>query len=187
MIIIWLLLLLSSSLISYGVQIKECFGDDDLDCDDNIWCNGLETCINDTCVNGVNPCDILIQNVININKEFGFNHFQVVCYETDHTCLWRYKCFSDKDCNDNFSCNGEEICNKSTNLCIKSNKNLCKDNESCDFKQNKCITNQHSSSSSNNTISIVITILISIFIIILIAMLLLMVLSVYIFKSNENK
>ena len=32
----------------------ECFVDDD--CDDKVFCNGTEECINGTCVNGQNPC-----------------------------------------------------------------------------------------------------------------------------------
>jgi hypothetical protein len=32
----------------------ECFAD--ADCDDKVFCNGTEECINNTCVNGQNPC-----------------------------------------------------------------------------------------------------------------------------------
>ena len=179
---IWLLLLF------IRLYNNECF--DDEDCDNSKWCNGYETCINETCIKGENPCSLLIDNIININKELGSNHFQVLCYENEHLCLTRYRCFSNKDCNDKFSCNGEEICDLETNLCIKSNKNICKSDEICDFKQNKCVSFnslQQQHSSSENTFNIVITILISVLIVGLITILLIMVLSYYIFKNHENK
>jgi hypothetical protein len=179
---LWLIILL---LFIYNN--KCCF--DDEDCDDLKWCNGYETCINETCQDGESPCQLVIENTIKINKVLGKDYYQVLCYEKDHLCLSRYRCFSDKDCNDNLSCNGEEICDQGTNLCIKSNKILCKSDEICDFKQNKCIKNfsKESSSSSENTIDIVLTILISVFIVILITLLLILVLSYYIIKPYGNK
>lgn len=187
---IWFLLLLLS-IFFYLCNNESCF--DDEDCDDLKWCNGNEICVNETCINGENPCQLLIDNIMDINNELGYHHLQVLCYENEHLCLTRYRCFSNKDCNDNFSCNGEEICDLETNLCIKSNKNICKSDEICDFKQNKCVSLKsfelirQQQTSSQQTYDIVITVLISVCIIFIITMLLIMVLSYYIFKNHENK
>lgn len=176
---IWLLLLL---LLFIN---KSCF--DDEDCDDSKWCNGYEICINETCQEGETPCKLVIENTININKQLGKDYYQVLCYENENLCLTRYRCFSNKDCDDKLTCNGEETCNLTTNLCIKSNKIICQNDEICDFNQNKCVKISSSSPSSETTFDIVITIFISIFIIIIITILLLMVLSYYIIKPRRNK
>lgn len=176
--LLWLLL------FNLVITINETCYDSD-DCNDDIWCNGQEQCINNTCINDDDsPCNSLFINIKNINKNFGHKNFKVICYEKEHRCEWVFRCFSDNDCDDNFFCNGLETCDLTTGLCLKSSLNnslLCQHDEICNHKYDKCLK-INTVSSTNNTLNIVITILISIIIIILITFLFIVVISLYIFK-----
>ncbi len=65
------------------------------DCDDGIFCNGVEVCNAGVCEAGGDPCP------------------GQVCDESGDQCL---DCFVDPDCNDGNFCNGVEFC--SANVCL---------------------------------------------------------------------
>jgi len=59
------------------------------DCDDGLWCNGAETCMDNLCQAGSDPCP------------------GQICNEDDDACA---DCFADDDCDDGLWCNGTETC-----------------------------------------------------------------------------
>ena len=62
----------------------------DNDCDDGIFCNGTEMCLDGECVTGLSPC--------NADEQ---------CDETMDQCV---ECQDDNDCDDGAFCNGAEMC-----------------------------------------------------------------------------
>jgi hypothetical protein len=75
----------------------------DFDCDDGLFCNGIESCNLDThqCV-AVSACPPSIP--------------PTVCDEVNDSC--EIFCTSDLDCNDGLFCNGVETCDLPTNSCV---------------------------------------------------------------------
>ncbi|MGD2108472.1 MAG: cytochrome c3 family protein [Phycisphaerae bacterium] len=69
------------------------------DCDDGLYCNGAETCVDGSCVSGTSPCDA-----------------GVTCDEDTDTCEVA-GCQSDEDCED------DEFCDVMTGECVV-NENL---------------------------------------------------------------
>jgi hypothetical protein len=66
------------------------------ECDDGLWCNGLETCVNDVCLPGTPPdCADAIPCTTD------------VCDEANNTCLNQG---NDASCQDGNVCNGVETC-----------------------------------------------------------------------------
>ncbi|MGD2107960.1 MAG: hypothetical protein PVI86_01085 [Phycisphaerae bacterium] len=84
---------LSTTLFAGTITVvqAECFVD--LDCDDGVYCNGVETCPASVCVAGVDPCP----------GQF--------CSEALGACV---DCLVDNDCDDGSYCNGVEPCNAGT-------------------------------------------------------------------------
>jgi hypothetical protein len=83
---------------TYGDEFVEVFLDDvwittvltdQCECDDGLFCNGEETCVDDECVPGPDPCP------------------GQLCRESDDTCV---DCLIDDDCDDLLYCNGIETC-----------------------------------------------------------------------------
>lgn len=66
----------------------------DADCDDGLFCNGFEQCLNCVCTEGEAPCP---------NTEDC-----IVCMEDLDACA--SGCGSDEECNDGVFCNGVESC-----------------------------------------------------------------------------
>ena len=62
-------------------------------CDDGVFCNGLEMCVNGTCAPGTEPCDAEAE----------------VCFEGSDTCIPR-QCSENSDCDDGLFCTGAETC-----------------------------------------------------------------------------
>ena len=69
----------------------------DADCDDNVFCNGTEKCINGTCVNGQNPCGEeqvckeglqQCQDVVSITAASLLRKFVMRPILLDKKCLW---------------------------------------------------------------------------------------------------
>jgi hypothetical protein len=66
------------------------------DCDDGLFCDGVETCVDTICVAGENPCDELTQQ----------------CVEETDTCEpLESGCTSDADCRT------DEYCDTNTGIC----------------------------------------------------------------------
>lgn len=70
----------------------------DGDCDDELFCNGIEACVDGACQAGTAPCE----------------DFQS-CDEGSNACL--NTCSMDSDCDDGAHCNGVETCIVDTGLC----------------------------------------------------------------------
>ncbi len=65
----------------------------DADCDDGLFCNGLEVCFNDLCYAGEPSCG---------------GEGECYCWEEIQACV--DPCFTDESCDDGEFCNGEEWC-----------------------------------------------------------------------------
>lgn len=93
------------------------------DCDDDLFCNGTETCTAGVCGDGTSPCTA--------GQE---------CDEDANACVT--PCATDADCTDdgNF-CNGDEICNTVTGVC-ESEGDPCEGNVAtpvCNEAGNSCV------------------------------------------------
>ena len=64
----------------------------DAECDDGLFCNGLETCVNGTCVDGADPCGV-----------------DETCNETTNSCD-PGPCTSNAQCDNGVFCDGNETC-----------------------------------------------------------------------------
>ena len=72
------------------ILVNQCSGD--ADCDDGLFCDGEEQCIDGTCVTDVTPC----------------NGITLICDENLDACV----CQKDSDCDNGAFCDGKEICNR---------------------------------------------------------------------------
>ncbi len=121
---------------------QECTSDSD--CDDGIFCTGVEICnINGVCVLGPLPCSAgescnETNHVCTITAVCG-NH---IC-ETGETaqncaddCTPRTGCMSNPDCDDNKFCNGLEACD--INGICRAGVSPCLASEFCDEANKKC-------------------------------------------------
>jgi len=178
MIFILLFILLCNSQENQTI----CF--EDLDCSDDIWCNGKEKCINDLCVNGEKPCSYLSHKINEFKIKTGISNFQIVCHEKHHKCLLNYFCFNDNDCDDFFKCNGKEYCNLTTHKCENSDKDTCLLDEYCDEIENKCLKIKLEITTNNQSSKdIKITIIISLSIILLLIVFLFIIISIFVLKK----
>jgi len=89
------------------------------DCADDLFCNGVESCVDGTCVTGDFPCN---------EGEF--------CQEGVDACLT--DCAVDADCDDGLYCNGTESCDSSTSTCVVA-ASPCTDDEACDEVADACV------------------------------------------------
>ncbi len=96
----------------------------DADCDDDVFCNGVEVCMNNACHLGEDPCE----------------PESPICDEDSDTCLCL--CASDADCDDDSFCNGVETC---VDCACAAGENPCTDDgvfcngtESCDEELDTC-------------------------------------------------
>ena len=72
----------------------------DLDCNDGIFCNGIESCEDGVCLDGIEPCGTAPGG--NMNADCPS------CDEATDACV--SPCFSNDDCDDDSFCNGQEKC-----------------------------------------------------------------------------
>jgi hypothetical protein len=93
-----------------------CESDDDCH-DDGLFCNGLETCVDNTCQAGTDPCP------------------GQTCDEDSDTCV---DCLVDGDCDDSFYCNGAETCVDGN--CRPGTADPCPEGQTCDEDSDTCCT-----------------------------------------------
>lgn len=86
-------------------------------CDDELFCNGAETCQGGECATGAGPC------------EEG-----QTCDEENDVCLT--PCASDEDCNDGAFCTGVETC--SDGFCAAGSA-VCAEDFDCDEATQQCV------------------------------------------------
>ncbi len=91
----------------------------DADCLDDVFCNGVESCVEGECVNGQFPC---------AEGEF--------CDEETETCM--SSCESDAQCDDSVYCNGIETCDSETGECLEGVE-PCAEGEECDEETDSCV------------------------------------------------
>jgi hypothetical protein len=84
---------------SYVLRSVECRLDQD--CDDSLWCNGLERCVNNHCMPGQLPCP----------ADALFCNGEESCDEETHQCL-----HSGNPCSDGNACT-DDMCNEADNTC----------------------------------------------------------------------
>jgi len=89
---------------------------EDSDCDEGLFCNGPELCVENACVSTENPCDDTM-----------------FCDEASDLCV---DCFEDKDCDDGRFCNGAELCVE--NVC-EATENPCDAATVCDEIGERCV------------------------------------------------
>ncbi|MGB2984255.1 MAG: hypothetical protein WBE26_00085 [Phycisphaerae bacterium] len=80
---------LSTTLIDGTITVTPAECEFNEDCDDGLFCNGAETCVDWTCVAGSDPCP------------------GQMCDEVADACV---DCLQDEDCSDGTFCNGAETC-----------------------------------------------------------------------------
>lgn len=138
------------------VALAECFNDPD--CDDGTFCNGLETCVSNSCVSGNDPCpgqlcdevgNACVDCLIDADCSDGtFCNGLEVCsggtcgaggdpcsgQQCDETGDFCFDCFLDIDCNDSVFCNGQETC--SSGFCV-AGSDPCP-NQICDETNQVC-------------------------------------------------
>jgi hypothetical protein len=122
----------------------------DVDCDDGIYCNGAETCLDKACRPGAPvacPDDGLFCNGLESCDEAGDSCVSsgnpcappTVCYEDTDSC----GCGSDADCDDGLFCNGPETClggacQPGTPVDCPDNGIFCDGAEYCDENGDTC-------------------------------------------------
>ncbi len=89
----------------------------DADCDDGLYCDGVETCTDAECVAGTSPCAA-----------------DEVCDETNEACV---ECLADADCDDAVFCNGAETCG-ADNTCVAGTDPCDPDTQVCREELGTC-------------------------------------------------
>ncbi len=91
------------------------------DCDDIMFCNGVETCVSGTCMSGAPPCSAV-----------------ETCDELFNECVSPLPpdCVTNVDCSDGMFCNGSEACVGGT--CMPG-ANPCSAGETCDEAIDQCV------------------------------------------------
>ncbi len=92
----------------------------DRDCDDDVYCNGFESCIAGRCRPGDAPCDAAL-----------------TCDEKTHRCV---ACTADATCDDQTFCNGVEKCVDGR---CEGGSSPCPDELFCDESASRCTTRDH--------------------------------------------
>jgi hypothetical protein len=116
----------------------ECDGD--ADCADNLYCNGIETCIGGACQPGLNPCPddgLFCTGAEGCDEAAdtctqGGNPCRVSCDETNNACL----CSAGGDCDDGLYCNGAESCDGT--FCVPGT-NPCPSSSVCVEESDSCV------------------------------------------------
>ncbi len=104
----------SSSSSSSGGTDPQCT--DNANCNDGLFCNGEETCVDGICVPGRKPC----------SKDETCSEGNDTCEDSGTPPL--PECETDSDCTDGLFCNGEETC--INNRCVDGTA-PCSDSQRC--------------------------------------------------------
>ena len=96
-------------------ELNRCVGClDNVDCDDVLFCNGTETCVDDVCQPGTPPCDDQVECTLDDCNE-GVD----LCTNTP----------LDSFCDDGLYCNGAEICDPAAGCQL--GEDPCEDSNPC--------------------------------------------------------
>jgi hypothetical protein len=113
------------------------------DCDDGIFCNGTETCVERTCQQGSNPCaddGLFCNGQETCNEEndscgHAGNPCQsnLTCDEERDACVG---CLEDSECDDGLFCNGVETC--ADGIC-RNGTSPCAEGVECNEDADTCL------------------------------------------------
>ena len=113
-----------------SIEVEGC--SKDADCDDGLYCNGVETCIDGTCQNGDT-----------VDCSDGIGCTDDTCNEDNDTCE---HIPNNTNCDDGIFCNGVETCDASSG-CLAGTPVACQDDllfcngiEICDEATDACIS-----------------------------------------------
>jgi hypothetical protein len=94
----------------------------DSDCSDGLFCNGIESCVDNVCVQGASPC-----------------YESETCDDDNDMCVpiapAPGACSADSDCDDGIFCNGQEIC--SSGVC-EDGVPPCSEDQQCSEELGQC-------------------------------------------------
>jgi hypothetical protein len=112
----------------------------DADCDDALFCNGAETCVDGACqagtaincddglfCNGTETCDAQLGCQAGSDPCSGFD-----CDEVNDVCI---ECYYNSDCDDGLFCNGQETCDGGT---CQAGTDPCP-GQTCDEQNDECV------------------------------------------------
>ena len=110
----------------------------DADCDDGLYCNGAETCVNGACSAGTFPCDDGVacttdscdddaDSCGNTPDNNQCNPGEVC--DPVAGCQAQIECTQDQDCDDGLFCNGAETCQN--DVCAAGTAVSCDDSVAC--------------------------------------------------------
>jgi hypothetical protein len=122
-------------------ELPECDCADDYVCDDGLYCNGAETCDGCHCQAGTpvdcaDTVDCTDDQCLESTREcqhipdHGFCDAGEMC-DPDVGCVPATTCTTDGDCQDGYFCNGEEVCDTVSSLCVGGAAPDCSDEFSC--------------------------------------------------------
>ncbi len=113
------------------------------DCNDGLFCNGTETCVNRTCQPGTPPC---ADDGIFCNGRKSCNEANDVCQNSGNPCPATVTCdeeqnactgcIQDAECDDGKFCNGIEMCSAGTCL---DGTDPCPEGVTCDDETDDCL------------------------------------------------
>ncbi len=114
------------------------------ECDDGLFCNGIESCVNRTCQPGTGPC---VDDGIFCNGEESCNEANDVCEHTGNPCPATVTCDEERDvctdctedapCDDGLFCNGVETCVGGD---CQDGTDPCPEGVECDEETDTCLT-----------------------------------------------
>jgi hypothetical protein len=109
----------------------------DVSCSDDVFCNGVETCLDGECQPSADPCPGQMCNEINDQCADCLTDLHCddgsFCNEINDQCV---DCLTDLHCDDGSFCNGEETCN--TGTCQGGGGNPCTPGASCNEAEDVC-------------------------------------------------
>ena len=97
------------------LTLNVCTGNQD--CDDGLFCNGTETCVDGSCVAGIDPCP---DDGLWCNGDAGCDEVSDLCIPGEPRCQ-----------DDGLFCNGDESCDENNDQCLQSNLPCPDDGDPC--------------------------------------------------------
>ena len=130
--------------IDMGPRSRSSCGDD-ADCDDELFCNGVETCVDGTCQPGTGPCtddSLYCNGVESCDEESDICEHSgspcpghLACVEENDQCVEK-ECASNTDCDNGAFCDGVEVC--TNDLCQAGTPPCTEPRPACDEENDLC-------------------------------------------------
>ena len=111
-----------------------------IDCDDSIFCNGYERCVDGRCIAGTPPScddsiDCTVDTCVDDLESCTFVPDDSLCGPGERCdrvfgCMGE-GCSSDRECDNGLYCDGAELCDAATGLCVPGPAVACADRFDC--------------------------------------------------------